>query len=551
MGGVVAFCAVLVALFCWLGGYARPSADDYNFFDVVSSQGFCEVQRMYYLEWTGRIFNTFMLSLLASLDAEFFYGLLPLMTALLYAVGIHCCLDAFVPGLSVPTKLRVGLLLLAASFAFLPSLNETFYWLCGMPYTWAAAFSLLVLALAVRAFRGTKAGAAFWGCSLLLFLNGTLLEPVSVMQVLLTCLAALYFLYSGKTAKAKRAVFFLGVALTAFLVMLLAPGTSVRMGNTAPLLSRAFKTLGVAGIFGSITAAKFFMAPIVYVFLVFLPSIAECVPPPDARIARRLRAWHIGLLTALIAPLMQAVAGWATGAGLPERAESLTLWLMAASWVLLWTLGYRREAALERIRASRLFRWRWVFLTSCLLLSANFIALIGDLRVAPAYRAELEGRDALVKIWREGGHEEAVVPLLAVRPRLLFFSDLRPWPSDWKNRSYAACHGVQSVVALPEALCGDERARKAFLRGDPAGLEALAEAGEPRLQFLVGELYDTTFASMEGIAKDDGRATAWYLKAARSGDAHAQRRLTRLYATGKGVSRDYFKAVCWLLRSQF
>ena len=90
-----------------------------------------------------------------------------------------------------------------------------------------------------------------------------------------------------------------------------------------------------------------------------------------------------------------------------------------------------------------------------------------------------------------------------------------------------------------------------FLRGDPGVLEGLAGSGDSRLQFLVGELYDTTFAEMDGVAKDNARAAEWYLKAAGLGDAHAQRRLTRLYAAGKGVSRNYFKAVYWLLRSQF
>lgn len=551
--GVVAFCAILVALFCWLGVYACPSADDYNFFYVISSQGFFEAQRMFYLEWTGRIFNTLLLSLTASLGAGAFYGFLPLATALLSFMAFSFCLGVLVPGLSPGDRFVKALLLQAASLSALPALNETFYWLSGMPYTWTAAFSLLALALAVRSFREAGTGMAFWGCAALLFLNGTLLEPTSAMQIGLAFLALLYFLHLGEAAKARRAAVFLSVALSAFFVMFLAPGTSARMGGMTAVafLPRLFKTLGVAAVFGSCTIVKFFARPIVYVFLLFLPAIAQTVAPVAPRLVSRPRAWHIGLLTALIAPLMQAMVGWATGAGLPERAEGLTLWLMGAAWVLLWSFGYRQETVLDRIRASRLFRWRGMLLTLSLLLSPNFIALIGDLRVAPAYRAELEAREELVRRQRAVGRAEALVPLLTVRPKLLFFSDLRPWPSDWKNQSYAACHGVKSVMALPEALYGEERAREAFLRGDPGVLEGLAGSGDSRLQFLVGELYDTTFAEMDGVAKDNARAAEWYLKAAGLGDAHAQRRLTRLYAAGKGVSRNYFKAVYWLLRSQF
>ena len=84
-------------------------------------------------------------------------------------------------------------------------------------------------------------------------------------------------------------------------------------------------------VFGFFTVVKFFMNPIMYVFLLFLPSITRNVPSFDEGVARRLRAWHIGLITALTALLMQAIAGWGTSAGLPGRAESLTLWLMGTA----------------------------------------------------------------------------------------------------------------------------------------------------------------------------------------------------------------------------
>ena len=544
--------AFYIALFCWLGLYARPSADDYNFANAFLEQGFFGMQKHFYLQWTGRAFNTFLLTLAAPWSTGPLYGLLPLATVLLSLGALYFCVHSLVPGLSARDKTACALLLCAASLSALPALNETLYWLSGMPDTWATALSLLALALAGRAFRENGMGLNFWSCAFLLLLNGTLLEPVSVIQIVLTFLAALYFLSLGATAKAKRAVVLLLVALLAFLAMLLAPGTTIRMGGAAAVafFPRLIRTLGVAGVFGLMTALRFFTAPIVWAFLLFLPSIAQVVPPLDGRVTSRLKAWHVVLLTALIAPLMQAVAGWGTGVGLPERAVSLTLWMMGVAWGLLWAFGYRQVRTLERLRSSRPFRWRWGLLGLCLLLSSNFVALIGDLGVASAYRAELTARDELVQSRKGTGSGDVVVPLLTLRPQLLFFSDLRPWSSDWKNQSYAAWNGVTGVAALPRAICEDQRALKGFLRGDPMVLERLAEAGEPHLQFLTGELYDTTFASMEGVAKDDAKAAAWYLRASEQGDAHAERRLARLYALGKGVPKSYLKAILWLLRSQ-
>jgi len=46
-------------------------------------------------------------------------------------------------------------------------------------------------------------------------------------------------------------------------------------------------------------------------------------------------------------------------------------------------------------------------------------------------------------------------------------------------------------------------------------------------------------------------AVKWYRQAAGQGYAHACRRLTRLYALGMGVPKNYLYALGWLLRSQF
>ena len=103
---------------------------------------------MYYCQWTGRVFNTFLLSLAASLDAGSFYGLLSPVTVLLSVMAFYFCLGALVPGGSVRDKMVFVLLLQAAMLSVLPALNETFYWLSGMSYTWATVVALFALALA-------------------------------------------------------------------------------------------------------------------------------------------------------------------------------------------------------------------------------------------------------------------------------------------------------------------------------------------------------------------------------------------------------------------
>ena len=122
--------------------------------------------------------------------------------------------------------------------------------------------------------------------------------------------------------------------------------------------------------------------------------------------------------------------------------------------------------------------------------------------------------------------------------------DLRPWPSDWRNQSYAKYHGVETVRALPSQLILQDDTTPDVRQKTLGGIEKLAEAGDAQLQFLMGEMYDTTFALMDGVEKDDGRAAAWYARAAEQGDVHAQRRLTRLYATRPDLQSPGARAPC-------
>jgi hypothetical protein len=540
-------------LFCCIGVYAYAQADDYGFVNMLKS-GFWEAQKNMYVSWSGRCTNTFLLFLAYSFDLARLYPLLSYMNALLNTAAFYALLTAFAVQISASKKLSIALLFQAVWFSFVPGLNENFYWLCGMPYTWTAALSLLVMAISIQVLREKKRGVLFVLLLALVFFNGTILEPTSVMQAAVFFLFFFYFLWRKNTFAARQMAFIFTAALCAFGVMFFSPGNAVRMSAT--MLSRftaqnILQTLGVAAAFGGITALKFFTKPIVYLAILYSPVIAAHVKPFDPVLSKHLRAWHIFLLAALLAPFQQAIAGFATGAGLPARAEGLAIWIMGAAWLFLWVFGYRNEAVFAKIRSLRVYSLRGALLALCLLLNSNFIALVQDLRAAPLYAAEQRQREASVMRQKTEGKTDIVVPALTVKPKLLFFTDLRPSPHDWKNQSFAEYWGVRSVSVLPKELLHGEKARSGFRERKLAGLEALASAGDPELQFMLGEIYDTTFASAEDVVKDDAAAAQWYRMAAEQGYAHAQRRLTRLYALGRGVPKSYLRAVGWLLRSQF
>jgi hypothetical protein len=547
------FFAAYIFLFCWIGRYAFPSADDFYNTNNLIVNGFWASQRQIYLSWSGRLGSTFLMYVSYFLGMENVYPFLASFTSMLNLIVIFFLLRAVLKNESKWKLLSLSLLFQAVWLGSVPALNEIFYWLNGSFYTWTATLAVLCLAMSIQALRERKGKVFFAALLGLTFFNGMMVETMTVTQAGAAFIFTVYFLWRKQYRSAKLTAFILAAALCGLLVTITAPGNFGRMavGGKISLPTRLFQTLGVDAVFGGITALKFFTKPIVYLAILYSPVIAAHVKPFDPILSKHLRAWHIFLLAALLAPFQQTIAGFATGAGLPARAEGLAIWIMGTAWLFLWAFGYRNEAVFEKIRSLRVYSLRGALLALCLLLNSNFIALVQDLRAAPLYAAERRQREALVMRQKAEGKTDIVVPALTVKPKLLFFTDLRPSPHDWKNSSLAEYWGVRSISVLPEELLHGEKARSGFREGKLAGLEALASAGDSEVQFMLGEIYDTTFASAEDVVKDDAAAAKWYRMAAEQGHAHAQRRLTRLYALGRGVPKSYLRAAGWLLRSQF
>ncbi len=73
----------------------------------------------------------------------------------------------------------------------------------------------------------------------------------------------------------------------------------------------------------------------------------------------------------------------------------------------------------------------------------------------------------------------------------------------------------------------------------------LAEAGDARAQFRLGDLYE----SGRGLPRDPAQAAQWYERAAQAGHAQAALRLGDLYRQGRGVVQDAGAAVQWYERA--
>ena len=105
--------------------------------------------------------------------------------------------------------------------------------------------------------------------------------------------------------------------------------------------------------------------------------------------------------------------------------------------------------------------------------------------------------------------------------------------------------------STPRPLASGETAEtltegeRAFDQGDYARAQSifrpLAEAGDAVAQFYLGKMY----AEGRGITKDETSGASWYQKAAEQGNARAQHNLALMYDDGRGVAKDATEAVRW------
>lgn len=70
-----------------------------------------------------------------------------------------------------------------------------------------------------------------------------------------------------------------------------------------------------------------------------------------------------------------------------------------------------------------------------------------------------------------------------------------------------------------------------------------AHAGDPRAQFMLGQMSDS---GLGPVQRDATEATRWYLAAARLGHGPAQYAIARAYAEGHGVPVDAAQSIAWL-----
>ncbi|MBQ7594512.1 MAG: hypothetical protein IJU48_09195 [Synergistaceae bacterium] len=368
------------------------------------------------------------------------------------------------------------------------------------------------------------------------------LETTSIFLVAVTFFFTIYCFTADRKNLSIALTFFI-VSVIAFLIFYFAPATTKRMLKL-PFLTHLFRALLVSAAFGFFTVLKFFVKPVIYVFLLFLPEIAR-LTPTDKFLSKRLKAWHIVSAVILVALMNQFVGGWAQGAGLEFRGESLAIWMMGAVWIFLWAFFYRGK--LSQPGTSKIYSFKWVLLIISLLVSSNFIGAVHDFGIREEYRAEYETLLKVSKKQINAGVKDVYVPITELSPKILNQAPWRQIPSaHFANIQYSEYYKLNSFTALPQSMLDDEAAMSRWREGDVQDFLKAAE-GREYLSFLAGEMYDKNFRGIPSVPKDDDKAIEWYTKAYELGNVQSCRRLTRIYFLNK---KSYFDAGMWFIRSE-
>lgn len=101
-----------------------------------------------------------------------------------------------------------------------------------------------------------------------------------------------------------------------------------------------------------------------------------------------------------------------------------------------------------------------------------------------------------------------------------------------------------AITSATQAADFEQGMRAANLRDYAGALREwrpLAEEGDPRAQYYLGELYEEG----RGVERDHRQAAMWYERAAHQGEARAQNALGILAIQGLGMPRDPVEAYKW------
>lgn len=450
--------ALILALlpFVYTGWFARYQADDYCAAQLLREEGFWRAQWLSYTGWSNRFATMLVTGLLDPLDVtgmQILPGLLTaglLGAAVLLLFRLRALTGARIPGAFLWALAAGGVFL---GLYTLPERFQALYWRSGsVTYTLPAVCLLLLLA-ALTARPGARRGwrrAALLG--LFSFFAAGFSETTAAVQITVLALGLAAILVFAKAAGpggvdwSGWAAALVG-ALAALIVMILAPGNAVRMGQMPPPPG-FFAWLGMSLRHGAAFLADGLSSYLLPRAAGLVLGLGLALLQDWSRTPARRLAWT--LLAVPTAACLLAVAACAPSAyaqsAYPEpRALSMANFILTGGVIAAgWLIGGLIQKGLAGRLPPGLIRAAAV----AGLLIVGAYALYAGWRVlgeAAEYRARAaawDDRAAQIEQLRLGGAAAVEVEAL---DSIGSIAELSADPEDWVNRCAAGYYGVEEI----------------------------------------------------------------------------------------------------------
>jgi hypothetical protein len=452
----------VILLFIALGQYAAPSADDFCMAEGVQREGVWTHLWNHYFEWSGRYSGNALYAIypmaFGLLEGYKFIALLLLLslftaTAFFLSRLLHTRMNGW-------TVCVAALIFVAVYVLGMRSPASSLYWMAGSLSYQSANILLLLLAglmfqLSERQREGQKITTTLIALTGVLVLAIGANETGMLMAFVATGVMLLARLRQGWQIALPWLLLFL-VALVCSAIVFGAPGNAVREA-TFPLRHDLMRSLAGSFAMGLWTLTAWLQNPVFIVATVLTPFMTALLCRNPARQFHPSKWQLLTLLvgTLLLPFLLEFPAWWAMGGWPPPRTVDAIYFVFLCGW--LFTVGaitlyfmpnvWREHGLNAQPRALTAFLITAVLFGLAVFTNGKFQRAQMDWReTAPAFDAYMQQRYAMIADALNHGQQTLSVPDFGREyPRSVYFNDILPMPTDWRNVCYAQYFGLQSI----------------------------------------------------------------------------------------------------------
>lgn len=455
-----------LALYGYLGTFSRYGSDDYCLSAFFLQDDFLTVFIQRYFTSSSRYTNILFIGLVDKLFGWYNVAILPALMLTLFVLGVYLFLQEIVEALELRWSrlmtFLLSLLVVYFSVTQAPDLYETLYWRAGMTSHFAPAvfipfFGAFLLKQIRKATRVLPSFVVQVACFIIPFVIGGLSEPPTALMITVFGLG-IVAAWRWADPRVRRSILIilswslLG-AMTALIVMAIAPANSIRMQTSPPSLLELIGRIIEYPVHFIVDTFRTLPTPtlISIVMPVVLFYVKYAHPSEPLSKEARNRLIILLLLTIVLAYLFiaAAFAPSAYGQSYPvPRARFAGRVVMTSA---LMMEGALLGALVAQFRANS---FQSVYIRNFAILVFMILALYplrtawrtaGEVPVYQQRAAAWDLRDAEIRRLKTEGSQDLVIGFLSDEKT----QDLGDYTEYRLNRCAATLYGVRSIVAVP------------------------------------------------------------------------------------------------------